>query len=64
MTSITISDVSSFSYSYVTLLSSAFFYTFVKASVSLSHRGSESGPGSRDPVPTEGDGEGDGEADL
>lgn len=27
-------------------------------------RGSESGPGGRDPVPAEGDGEGDGEEDL
>lgn len=27
-------------------------------------RGSEGGPGGRDPVPAEGDGEGDGETDL
>lgn len=34
------------------------------SAVSPSYRGSESRPGRRDPVPTEGDGEGDREEDL
>lgn len=39
-------------------------YSCQSSRVCLSHRGSESGPGSRDPVPAEGDGERDGEEDL
>lgn len=39
-------------------------YSCKRSHASLSYRGSESGSGSRDPVPAEGDGERDREEDL